>query len=203
MPRLAELKEARTRDRVDTRGEFTATDTPDNHRHGRDKLKYYDSQESAWRRRQARTRGARRGNLTRRCEQRIFVRAIEECDTRSRGEQQAPSCATKRNPGWSSRQQRAGASRSPGAMGRTWPKREDALPWEQEAREAGSEHQGAARGRTKQRDGAGRSERAGESRGLRRRAERAPEGTPSRMTSRRTAGRARRRARAGRELERR
>jgi hypothetical protein len=32
MPRLTELKEARTRDRVGTRGEFTATDTLDNHR---------------------------------------------------------------------------------------------------------------------------------------------------------------------------
>jgi hypothetical protein len=32
MPRLAELKEARNRDRVGTRGKFTATDTLDNHR---------------------------------------------------------------------------------------------------------------------------------------------------------------------------
>jgi hypothetical protein len=36
MPRLAELKEARTRDRVDTRGEFTATDMLDDYRCGRD-----------------------------------------------------------------------------------------------------------------------------------------------------------------------
>ena len=35
MPRLTELKEAQTRDRVDTRGEFTATDTHDNYRRSR------------------------------------------------------------------------------------------------------------------------------------------------------------------------
>jgi hypothetical protein len=35
MPRLAELKEAWTRDRVGTRGEFTATDTLDDHRRNR------------------------------------------------------------------------------------------------------------------------------------------------------------------------
>jgi hypothetical protein len=35
MPRLAELKEARTKDRVGTRGEFTATDTLDNYRRSR------------------------------------------------------------------------------------------------------------------------------------------------------------------------
>jgi hypothetical protein len=35
MPRLAELKEARTRDRVGTTGEFTATDTLDDHRRSR------------------------------------------------------------------------------------------------------------------------------------------------------------------------
>jgi hypothetical protein len=39
MSRLAELKEAQTRDKVDTRGEFTATDMPDDHRRGRDNLK--------------------------------------------------------------------------------------------------------------------------------------------------------------------
>jgi hypothetical protein len=35
MPRLAELKEARTKDRVGTRGEFTATDMLDNHKRSR------------------------------------------------------------------------------------------------------------------------------------------------------------------------
>jgi hypothetical protein len=35
MSRLAELKEAQTRDRVGTRGEFTATDTLDNYRRSR------------------------------------------------------------------------------------------------------------------------------------------------------------------------
>jgi hypothetical protein len=93
MPRLAELKEARTRDKVDTRGEFTATDTPDDHRRGRDNLKIQ---------RQTRvgletTTGTEEISSTRKLDTSLrgdnFVRAIEERDTRSRGEQQAPSCA--------------------------------------------------------------------------------------------------------------